>query len=61
MDAVLAEPHKGPRAEHPGQGRSNGERKIFIVLGNPNAELKGMLDGFNAMYLKPLGEFEYWA
>ena len=37
------------------------ERKAFTVLGNPNAELKRMLDGFNAMYLKPLGDFEYWA
>src|ERR1700730_4023269 len=29
------------------------ERKSFTVFGYPSAELKAVLDGFNAMYLKP--------
>ena len=37
------------------------ERKRFTVFGNPSAELRAVLDGFNATYLKPLGDFEYWA
>jgi quinol monooxygenase YgiN len=37
------------------------ERKTFTVFGDPSAELKAMLDSFNAMYLKPFGDLEYWA
>jgi quinol monooxygenase YgiN len=37
------------------------ERKAFNVLGHPSAELKAMLDKFNAVYLKPFGDFDYWA
>jgi len=37
------------------------ERKCFTVFGNPSAELRAALDGFNATYLKPFGDFEYWA
>jgi quinol monooxygenase YgiN len=37
------------------------ERGAFTVFGYPSAELKAMLDRFNAMYLKPLGDFDYWA
>jgi len=37
------------------------ERKTFTVFGDPSAELKAVLDSFNAMYLKPFGDLEYWA
>ena len=37
------------------------ERKTFTVFGDPSAELKAVLDRFNPMYLKPLGDLEYWA
>ena len=37
------------------------ERKIFTVFGNPSAELKAVLDKFNPIYLKPFGDFDYWA
>ena len=37
------------------------ERKTFTVFGDPSAELKAVLDGFDAIYLKPFGELEYWA
>jgi quinol monooxygenase YgiN len=37
------------------------ERKTFSVFGDPSAELKAMLDRFDAMYLKPFGGLEYWA
>ena len=36
------------------------ERKSFTVFGYPSAGLKAVLDGFNAMYLKPFGNFHYW-
>lgn len=36
------------------------ERKRFTVLGNPSAELKQLLDGLGATYLKPFGAFAYW-
>ena len=34
------------------------QRKTFTVFGNPSAELKAVLDKFNAMYLKPFGDLE---
>jgi quinol monooxygenase YgiN len=37
------------------------QRKAFMVFGYPSATLKRMLDRFNAMYLKPFGNFDYWA
>ena len=37
------------------------ERTRFTVFGNPSAELRAVLDGFNAAYLKRFGDFEYWA
>jgi len=37
------------------------ERTRFIVFGNPSAELRAVLDGLNATYLKRFGDFEYWA
>jgi quinol monooxygenase YgiN len=37
------------------------ERKHFTVFGYPSDELKAALDGFGAIYLKPLGDFAYWA
>jgi len=37
------------------------ERRAFTVFGYPSAELKAVLDRFNAMYLKPFGDFDYWA
>jgi hypothetical protein len=37
------------------------ERKAFTVFGYPSAELKAVLGSFNAMYLKPFDDFDYWA
>jgi quinol monooxygenase YgiN len=37
------------------------ERKAFAVFGYPSAELKAALEGFNAIYFKPFGDFDYWA
>ena len=37
------------------------ERKAFTVFGCPSVELKAVLDRVNAMYLKPFGDFDYWA
>jgi quinol monooxygenase YgiN len=37
------------------------ERSAFSVFGSPIAELKALLDPFNAIYFKPLGDFDYWA
>ncbi len=37
------------------------ERTRFTVYGQPSDELRGLLDGFGATYMKPLGDFAYWA
>ena len=37
------------------------ERKTFTVFGEPSTELKAVLDRFNPIYLKPLGDLEYWS
>src|SRR5216683_2022427 len=37
------------------------ERTRFTVFGVPTEELRGVLDGFGAIYLKPFGDFKYWA
>ena len=37
------------------------DRIRFTVFGNPSDELKGLLDGFGATYLRPFGNFRYWA
>jgi len=37
------------------------ERKTLTVFGDPSVELKAVLDRFNATYLKPFGDLEYWA
>src|ERR1700730_301138 len=37
------------------------ERKTFTVFGYPSVELKSVLDRFKATYLKPFGDFDYWA
>jgi hypothetical protein len=37
------------------------ERTTFTVFGNPSTELKAALDKFNAIYLKPFGNSNYWA
>ena len=37
------------------------DRIRFTVFGNPSDELKGLLDGFGATYLRPFGNFKYWA
>ncbi len=37
------------------------ERQAFTVFGNPSAELKAVLDGFNAVYLRAFGDCDYWA
>jgi quinol monooxygenase YgiN len=36
-------------------------RTRFTVFGKPSDELKTLLDGFGATYLKPFGDFAYWA
>ena len=36
------------------------ERTRFTVLGKPSDELRALLDGFGARYLKPFGDFAYW-
>jgi quinol monooxygenase YgiN len=36
------------------------EREAFTVFGYPSAELKAVLDRYNAVYLKPFGDFDYW-
>ena len=37
------------------------DRKAFIVYGAPSSELRLMLDRFSPQYLRPFGNFEYWA
>lgn len=37
------------------------ERQSFTVFGNPSAALKVALDRFSPVYLKPFGDFDYWA
>src|SRR3989442_507266 len=37
------------------------DRTRFTVFGHPSDELRGLLDGFGATYLKPFGDFAYWA
>ncbi len=36
------------------------DRLRFTVYGTPEGELKTLLDGFGAVYLKPFGGLEYW-
>jgi quinol monooxygenase YgiN len=36
------------------------ERTRFTVFGNPNDELRKILDGLGAIYMRPFGEFTYW-
>jgi quinol monooxygenase YgiN len=33
------------------------DRIQFTVFGNPSDELRGLLDGFGVMYLRPFGDF----
>jgi hypothetical protein len=33
----------------------------ITVFGDPSPELRAALDRFNAIYFKPLGDFDYWA
>ncbi|MHB8382694.1 MAG: putative quinol monooxygenase [Candidatus Binataceae bacterium] len=37
------------------------ERTRFTVFGLPSDDLRKVLDGYGATYLKPFGEFLYWA
>jgi quinol monooxygenase YgiN len=37
------------------------DRKSFTVFGAPSSELRKMLDQFSPQYLRPFGNFEYWA
>ena len=37
------------------------DRTQFTVFGNPSDELRGLLDGFGVRYLRPFGDFAYWA
>ena|SRR6202035_2932657 len=36
------------------------ERIKFTVYGKPSDELRALLDGFGATYLRPFGDFAYW-
>ncbi len=36
------------------------ERRRFTVFGQPNDELRRLLDEFGATYLRPFGDFAYW-
>ena len=36
-------------------------RQQFTVFGHPDPALKEVLDRFSAVYLKPFGDFQYWA
>lgn len=36
------------------------DRKRFTVYGTPSPELKELLDGFSASYLRPFGDLEFW-
>ena len=37
------------------------DRRRFTVFGNPTDELRRALDRFGATYLRPFGDFAYWA
>jgi hypothetical protein len=37
------------------------ERTRFTVFGTPSDELRGVLDGLGATYMRPFGDFAYWA
>jgi quinol monooxygenase YgiN len=37
------------------------DRTRFTVFGHPSDELRGLLDRLGAAYLKPFGDFAYWA
>ena len=37
------------------------DRMRFTVFGHPSDELRGLLDGLGATYLKPFDDFAYWA
>jgi quinol monooxygenase YgiN len=37
------------------------ERTTFMVYGNPDEELGQMLDQFRPKYMRPFGNFDYWA
>ena len=39
---------------------SMADHKRFTVYGTPSPELKELLDGFSASYLRPFGDLEYW-
>jgi quinol monooxygenase YgiN len=36
-------------------------RRQFTVFGQPDQALKVVLDRFGAVYLRPFGDFQYWA
>jgi quinol monooxygenase YgiN len=37
------------------------DRRRFMVFGTPTDELRRVLDRFGATYLRPFGDFAYWA
>jgi quinol monooxygenase YgiN len=37
------------------------DRRRFVVFGSPTDELRSVLDRFAAVYLRPFGDFPYWA
>jgi len=61
-DSVVALAHLGAFAgSFAGRFGTMVERKAFAVFGHPSAELKAVLDRFDPVYLKPFGDFVYWA
>ena len=61
-DSGAAVAHLDAFAKHfAGRFSAMVERKTFTVFGDPSAKLKAVLDRFDAMYMKPFGDWEYWA
>jgi quinol monooxygenase YgiN len=62
IDSVAALMHLHVFTKHFGERfMSMAHRESFLVFGSPSDELKRVLDGLGAVYLKPLGDFKYWA
>lgn len=62
IDSVAAVMHLHAFTKHFGERfMSMAHRESFLVFGSPSEELKRVLDGLGAIYLKPFGDFRYWA
>ena len=62
VDSAAAEAHlRQFEKNFAGRFLDMANRTRFIVFGNPSDELKVLLDGFGATYLKPFGDIPYWA